>query len=276
MSFTDLLASVNGRDLLDVTAVAIVVYSLLLLIRGTRAVQVILGILVLVGISYLARAFDLITLARLLQNFVVILPFAVIVMFQDQIRRALATFGDTSLFISTSRAKAETSIGEIAKAANQMSKQSIGALIVIEANQGLRDYIERGISLDAAVSSQLLCNIFSPGAPLHDGAALLQGDRIAAAACFLPLSKQGELDRDLGTRHRAAVGISEQTDCAAVVVSEETGQISLAIHGTLERDLDTKELSRRLLEHLTTSAGSATPPAAVEDEGSETTPETLP
>lgn len=251
MNFSEFLATVSGRDLLDIAAVAIVVYTLLLLIRGTRAVQVILGILVLVGITYLARAFDLIALSRLLQNFVVILPFAVIVMFQDQIRRALASFGDTSLFIATSRAKTETSIGEITKAASQMAKQRIGALIVVEATQGLRDYIERGIAIDAEVSSQLLCNIFNPGAPLHDGAALLQGDRIAAAACFLPLSKQGELDPDLGTRHRAALGVSEQTDCAAVVVSEETGQISLAIHGVLNRDLDIKELSRLLLEHLT-------------------------
>lgn len=254
MNFPDLLDAFNGQDLLDIMATAIVVYALLLLIRGTRAVQVILGILVLVGISYLARTFGLVTLARLLQNFVVILPFAIIVMFQDQIRRALATFGDTSLFISTSRAKTETSIGEVATAASQMAKQRIGALIVFEATQGLRDYIERGVRIDAEVSSQLLCNIFNPGAPLHDGAVLLRSDRIAAAGCFLPLSKQGELDRNLGTRHRAALGISEQTDGAAVVVSEETGQISLAIHGDLNRNLTTKELSRLLLLHLTAAS----------------------
>lgn len=251
----EFLATVGGRDLLDILVVALVVYGLLLLIRGTRAVQVLLGILVLVGISYAARATGLKTLENLLANFVVVMPFAVIVIFQDQIRRALATFGDTSILGLRTRQTVDSTLNAIVRASSELAKRRTGALIVMEGKQGLRDYVEKGTRLDARVSSELLINIFQTGAPLHDGAAILQGDRIAAAGCLLPLSRQMGLDGSLGTRHRAAIGLSDQTDGLSLVISEESGEVSVAIAGKLSRDLDSAQLHGMLLEHVARELG---------------------
>jgi len=253
------------RDLIDILAVTIVVYNLLKLIRGTRAVQVIVGILVLAGISSLARVLGLVTLETVLANFIVILPFAILVMFQDQIRRALATFGDASFWGLVKGQDVESTASQVLRACEDLAKRRIGALIVIEGSQGLRDFIERGVGLDARVSSDLLCNIFSPGAPLHDGAVIIEGNRVAAAACFLPLGRESSIDHDLGTRHRAALGIAEQTDAIAVVVSEETGEISLARNGTLFRNLDPVALREALLESLRQTAKDE--PAASPESG---------
>jgi len=257
---SELVANLNWWDLVDVGFVAIVIYALLKLIRGTRAVSVVMGILVLAGISYLAKATGLLTLEKLLQNFVVVIPFAVIVIFQDQIRRALATFGDTSILGLGGRQNLESTISEIGRAAAELIKRRIGALLVFEGRQGLRDYADRGVRLDAEVSRDLLINIFTPGAPLHDGAVILRGSRIAAAACILPLSRQMGIDADLGTRHRAALGISDQSDALAVVVSEETGEISVAHQGVFTRGIDSGQLLTLLHEHLTRSQDSSSPP----------------
>jgi diadenylate cyclase len=250
MSPADLLSTVNGRDLIDILAVALAVYALLLLIRGTRSVQWLLGILVLVGISYVAKLAGLVTLERLIGIFVAVIPFAIIVIFQDQIREALATFGTTSLLGLGTPQIVELTLNEIVRTASALAKSRTGALIVLEGKQGLREYTEKGTRLDAEVSAELLMNIFTPNAPLHDGAVIVRGDRIAAAGCFLPLTKQLDIDSDLGTRHRAALGISDQSDALALVVSEETGHIAIAFDGQLTRHLDSGGLHALLLEQL--------------------------
>ena len=250
MSPADLLSTVNGRDLIDILAVGLAVYALLLLIRGTRSVQWLLGILVLVGISYVAKLAGLVTLERLIGIFVAVIPFAIIVIFQDQIREALATFGTTSLLGLGTPQIVELTLNEIVRTASALAKSRTGALIVLEGKQGLREYTEKGTRLDAEVSAELLMNIFTPNAPLHDGAVIVRGDRIAAAGCFLPLTKQLDIDSDLGTRHRAALGISDQSDALALVVSEETGHIAIAFDGQLTRHLDSGGLHALLLEQL--------------------------
>ena len=176
---------------------------------------------------------ELPTLQRILENLLIVLPFAVIVLFQQEIRRALASFGRNPLWGLAKQQKAVASFSEIVLAATTLSARRTGALIVIERLQGLRNYIENGIALDAQTSYDLLINIFQPDTPLHDGAVIVQDDRIAAAACFLPLTPNPELSKEFGTRHRAALGITEETDAVAVVVSEETGIISVAFDGEL-------------------------------------------
>jgi len=250
---SDLLQMVTWRDFLDIVLVAVVIYNLLLLIRGTRAVQILLGIS-FIGVAYfIARAFELLTLRTIIENLSLFLPFAIIVLFQHEIRRALASFGRNPLLNrGAGQQEIESTINEIALAATSMSNRRIGALIVIERLQGLRNFIENGIEMDAAVGYDLLINVFTPGTPLHDGAAIIQHDRIAAAACFLPLTSNPELSTACGTRHRAALGISEETDALAVVVSEETGTISVAAEGELIPDLDSKSLRNLLFQMILT------------------------
>ncbi|HSS51171.1 MAG TPA: diadenylate cyclase CdaA, partial [Thermoanaerobaculia bacterium] len=217
-----------------------------------RAVQVLFGILFLVGAYYLARLGNLLTLQTTLEAFFTFLPFAVIVLFQQEIRRALASFGRNPLWGLAKQQKVVASFSEIVLAATTLSARRTGALIVIERLHGLRNYIENGIFLDAVVSYDLLINIFQPDTPLHDGAVIIQDDRIAAASCFLPLTPNPELSKEFGTRHRAALGLTEETDAVAVVVSEETGIISVAFDGAMIRDLDSHGLRNALYEHLLT------------------------
>jgi diadenylate cyclase len=240
------------RDVVDVLAVAIIIYNLLLLIRGTRAVQILLGLVFLGVVYYVAVLTELPTLQQILENLLIVLPFAVIVLFQAEIRRALANFGRNPLWGLAKQQKAVASFGDIVLAVTTLSTRRVGALIVIERLQGLRNYIENGIALDANISYDLLINIFVPDTPLHDGAVIVQDDRIAAGACFLPLSTNPEVSKELGTRHRAALGITEETDAVAVVVSEETGVISVAFEGELYRDLDSKSLRNALYKYLLT------------------------
>ncbi|HSL84507.1 MAG TPA: diadenylate cyclase CdaA [Thermoanaerobaculia bacterium] len=241
---------ITWRDVIDVLAVAIVVYNLLLLIRGTRAVQMLLGILLVGAVYYVARVAELPTLRRILESLLIFLPFAIIVLFQHEIRRALASFGRNPLWGFSRSEQVASAFNEIVLAATTLSSRRIGALIVVERLDGLRTYVENGIVLDAVVSYDLLINVFTPDTPLHDGAVIIQGDRIAAAASFLPLTLNPELSKDFGTRHRAALGISEETDAVAVVVSEETGVISLAFDGELVRGLDPKSLRNDLYKYL--------------------------
>lgn len=262
MTLGRILEVLTWRDAVDILAVAVVVYNLLLLIRGTRAVQMLLGI-VFVGLVYsLARLAELPTLQTLLESLLIVLPFAIIVLFQQEIRRALTNFGRNPLWGIAKQQRVEATFGEIVLAATALAARRTGALIVIERLQGLRNYIENGIQLDAALSYDLLLNIFSPDTPLHDGAVIVQDDRIAAAACFLPLTANPELSKDYGTRHRAALGITEETDAVAVVVSEETGVISLAYDGELIPDLDGKSLRNALYKHLITDLYPQVGPAS--------------
>lgn len=246
------LEILTWRDLVDVLAVAIIIYNLLLLIRGTRAVQMVSGLLFIGLVYYVAIWMELPTLQRILENLLIVLPFAVIVLFQQEIRRALADFGRNPLWGLAKQQKVVASFGEIVLAATTLSTRRIGALIVIERLHGLRNYIENGIQIDAVVSYDLLINLFQPDTPLHDGAAIVQDDRIAAAGCFMPLTTNPQLSKELGTRHRAALGITEETDAVAVVVSEETGTISLAYNGELTTDLDSNNLRNALYRYLVT------------------------
>lgn len=252
MNVEQILQTISWRDLLDIGLVALVFYNVLLLIRGTRAVQMLYGMILLATVYYVAGRTELDTLHTILEAFLILLPFVVVVLFQQEIRRALARFGRNPLWGLTGQQKAETVFQDVVLAATHLSSRSIGALIVIERTEGLRTFAENGISLDANVSYDLLVNIFNPESPLHDGAVIIQGEKIAAAACFLPLTLSADLSTELGTRHRAALGISNETDALAVVVSEETGTISVAFDGELERGLDGKNLRNKLYQHLIT------------------------
>lgn len=250
MSFDTLWTLVSWRDIVDILLVALIVYNLLLLIRGTRAVQVLLGILFASVVYYVAGIAGLRTLQSLLRSLVLFLPIAIIVLFQQEIRRALARFGRNPLWGLAANHEIESTISEIVLAATALARKRVGALIVIQRLEGLRNYIENGIQLDAHVSCDLLISIFTPDNPLHDGAAIIQQDRVAAAACFLPLTLNPKLSIQLGTRHRAALGITEETDAIAVVASEETGEVSVAIDGRIHQHLDSASLSTHLYRYL--------------------------
>ena len=252
MNLADLIQMVTWRDVVDIALVALVIYNLLLLIRGTRAVQMLLGIIFIAVAYYVAGLAKLLTLQEILANFLLVLPVAIIVLFQQEIRHALASFGRNPLWGLGTHRKVESTIKEIVLASTTLAERKIGALMVIQRLEGLRNYIENGVTIDAQVSYDLLINLFAPETPLHDGAVIIQQDRIAAAACFLPLTLNPELSKTSGSRHRAALGISEEADALAVVVSEETGTISMAIHGELIRDLDAKTLRNSLYKYLIT------------------------
>ncbi len=241
------LLTFTWRDAADVLIVALIAYMLLRLIRGTRAVQMVLGILTVFVIYEIAVFLNLIALRTILQALFFYVPFAIIVLFAQELRRALATFGRTPFFAWFSGYQAEETISDIVLAVTSLSARRTGALIVIERREGLKNYIENGVRLDSAVSYDLLVTVFAPGTPLHDGAVILSGERVAAAACFLPLSLNEGLSKRFGTRHRAAIGITEETDALAVVVSEERGTISVARNGEMIEDLDGKGLRDLLL-----------------------------
>lgn len=229
----------------DILLVAVLIYQLLLMVRGTRAAAMLAGLALVVLAFYLAPTEKLITLNWVVSHILPYVVFALIVVFQSEIRHMLADLGSRLSFLHGSAAGTE-SYDDIVLAANLFSQNQTGALIVIEREIGLRTHIESGVPLDARLSYDLLATIFRPSAPLHDGAVIVQKDRIAAAACFLPLSMNPLLSTQLGTRHRAAIGITEETDAIAVVVSEETGAISLAVGGRIERDLTVDQLRERL------------------------------
>lgn len=248
--------SISWISILDIVVVAVLVYQFLLLVKGTRAAQIVVGIAALAVAFYLARLGELTTVNWLVATLLPYAVFAAIVVFQNEIRRALAKLG-RKLTLRSNVPLGSQAYDDIVLAANLFSQNQTGALIVIERDIGLRTYIESGVPLDAHLSYDLLATIFRPSAPLHDGAAIVQGERIAAAACFLPLSMNPVLSTQLGTRHRAAIGITEETDAVAVVVSEETGAISLAVAGRIERDLSADELRVRLASLLNKKAPAA-------------------
>jgi diadenylate cyclase len=251
---------VGWRDIADILVVWILLYEVLKLIRGTRAVQMALGGGVIVALFYGSRWGHLETVNWLIRNLFGYIVFAVIVLFQSDIRRALAHFGRAPFFqyLSNRTAALDDSIEEIVVAATNLSAQRIGAIIAIERQIGLRNYIEGGIRLDAVLSYDLLQSIFLPSSPLHDGAVIVQEDRVAAAACFLPLTVNPRLGKELGSRHRAAIGLTEENDAVAVVVSEETGSISIVVDGHLDRGLSADELRGQLRELILQKAERAT------------------
>ena len=234
---------------LDILLVAFLIYQFLNLVRGTRAAPMLVGAAALALLFYFVRLGDLPTLNWLLSTLLPYAVFALIVVFQSEIRHALANLGRRISMMRSSSSAADV-YDDIVLAANLFSQNQTGALIVIEREIGLRTYIESGVALDARLSYDLLATVFRPSAPLHDGAVIVQRDRIAAAACFLPLSMNPILSTQLGTRHRAAIGITEETDAVAVVISEETGAISLAVAGKIDRDLTVERLRERLTSLL--------------------------
>lgn len=258
MNFADFLRLLSWRDLVDVVLVGLLVYSLLLRIRGTRAVQVLFGILLVGGAYWLARAAGLAALETILEKFLIVLPFAILVLFQQEIRRALANMGSNPFPHVVQEKRTENAINEVVVAAQAMAARRVGALVVLERLAGLRDLVEGGVALDAELSSELLTTLFAPETPLHDGAVVVRRGRIAAAACLLPLSTDPALSPNLGTRHRAALGVSEETDAVAIAVSEETGEISLAYDGDLVERLDPRSLRNLLYKLLITDLQSAT------------------
>jgi uncharacterized protein (TIGR00159 family) len=249
-------------DVLDILIVAVIIYELLLFIRGTHAVQMALGGLVLVTLYWASKLFDLETVNWMLRTFLPYLVFGIIVIFQSEIRKVLAHLGKTPLLGAFASKKSREVVDEIVLAATTLAAQRIGAIVVIEREMGLRSYIETGIALDAFVTYDLLISIFNPGTPLHDGAVVIQGNRVAAAACFLPLTVNPELSRTLGSRHRAAIGVTEDTDAIAAVVSEETGIISLVSGGRIRRNLDSSSLQQAILEALEAEEPGEEPVAA--------------
>src|SRR5690348_16709921 len=240
---------VSAQSVLDIVLVAVLIYEFLALIKGTRAMPVLFGVGSIALAYYLALRLQLHTVIWVMSNLLPYAIFALIVVFQSEIRHALARLGRKFTFSRVSGAVAE-SYDDVVLAANLFSQNQTGALMVIERDICLRTYVESGVPLDAQVSYDLLATIFRPSAPLHDGAVIVQKDRIAAAACFLPLSMNPVLSTQLGTRHRAGIGITEETDAIAVIVSEETGNISLAVSGNIERDLTADQLRDRLSELL--------------------------
>src|SRR6266853_876283 len=231
--------------LLDILLVALIIYEVLVMIRGTRAAPMLAGLAAVAVAFYLARIGELVTLNWLVSHLLPYVVFALIVVFQSEIRHVLSDVGRRVSFLRGSTVEGD-SYDDIVLAANLFSQHQTGALIVIEREIGLRTYIESGVPLDARLSYDLLVTIFRPSAPLHDGAVIVQRDRIAAAACFLPLSMNPVLSTQMGTRHRAGIGITEETDAIAVIVSEETGSMSLAVAGTIERDLTVDQLRERM------------------------------
>ena len=234
------------RDAIDILVVALIIYHGLLLVKGTRGWQMTLGIVSLVFFYYLTQMLQFRAVEWLLANFFTYFIFALIVIFQSELRRALAEIGKGPFFQRFRGGENNPQHQAIALAASSLSEQNLGSLIVLEGEIGLRDYVEKGVQLDAVLTYDLLVSIFNPKGPLHDGAVIVQGDRISAAGCFLPITHDPQISRELGTRHRAAIGITEETDAVAIVVSEETGSISVVMRGKMIRNLDTDSLIRTL------------------------------
>jgi diadenylate cyclase len=257
----DLLSALplSWNALLDILIVAFVIYHILVFIKGTRAVQMVVGLGLIIVFFYFARWAQLHTATWMLTNVLPYFVFAIIVIFQHEIRRALARFGQTPLFAGFSSIHRNEFYDEIILAITTLASNQTGALIVIERDIGLKTYIESGIALDAALSYDLLVTMFNPAVPLHDGAVIVQNGRIAAAACFLPLTVKPRLSKELGTRHRAAIGVTEETDAVAIIVSEETGAISFAHDGEMERYLDPDTLRLRLRDAFERKGRLATP-----------------
>ncbi len=245
----ELIFQIKWPDILDIFIVAFVIYWILLLIRGTRSVQMLLGLAFVIVAFLIAQRWGLVTIHWILRNFIDSIIIIIIVIFQNDIRRALSTMGKNPFFSVSPVSYKPSLLEEVAEASSILARNRHGALIVLERVADVKEHVEVGVELDATVTRDLLLSIFNPSSPLHDGAVLIQGGRVSAARCFLPLSQNPRVSRFIGTRHRAALGLTEETDAVVVVVSEERGSISLALGGRLTRDLDAGGL-RRVLGNL--------------------------
>lgn len=249
---TGLISQISWKDLLDIFIVAFIIYQLFLVFRGTKAVPMIVGLTLVFLASRYSVNFGLNTVNWILQNFLTVGLLLIIILFQPELRRALARFGHQSVLRFFSGAQETHMVDEIVRTAASLSEKRIGALIAIEQDTKLSNYVEAGVDLDGKLSRKLLESIFNPKSPLHDGAVIVNSGRVAAAACFLPLTINPAVDKDMGTRHRAALGLSEETDALVVVVSEETGYISLAVAGKIHTRMEPVHLREILLQYLGT------------------------
>ena len=247
------LPPIGPSDIIDILVVSLIVFQILMLVRRTRAVQLVIGLGVLFAAYAVSQWLQLYTLQWLLSRVSLLVPIALLILFQPELRRMLEQLGRGGVsllglhFAGLDREARIRLVNDVARAARILGSRKIGALIVLERRVGLADFIETGIRIDGVATVQLLINIFFPNTPLHDGAVIIRGDRVAAAGCLLPLTGRPGLSRALGTRHRAAMGVTEETDAVAVVVSEETGSLSLAREGRISRGLTEEELKVSLL-----------------------------
>ncbi|HWR57894.1 MAG TPA: diadenylate cyclase CdaA [Thermodesulfovibrionales bacterium] len=249
----ELLKEIRWQDILDIVFVAIILYRLLLIIKGTKAAQMLIGLGLLLLASIFSGYLGLYTVNWIIQSLWAQIVIILIILFQPEIRRTLAQMGEARFLSAFTSAEELKSLDEIVKAAVALANRKMGALVVIERETSLKDFVEMGTPLDAKVSKELLLSIFHTTSPIHDGAVVIRGNRIVAAGCFLPIALSSEVSKALGTRHRAGIGLTEETDAIAIVVSEETGNISLAVSGRLESRVDMETLRNRLTDIFTTS-----------------------
>jgi diadenylate cyclase len=250
---------VEWRDVVDIVIMSYVFYRLVLIIRGTRAEQLVKGLMVLLLAMVISDQAGLDTIHWALRQTMTVGLIAIPIVFQPELRRALEHLGRGKIFksgyLSFSTQDFENMLDELIKAIPVLVKKRIGALIVIERSTGLKDWVDTGIPIEGIVTAELLVNIFFPRSPLHDGAVIIQGNQIVAAGCYLPLTEDSNLGKELGTRHRAAIGISENSDAISIIISEETGIISVAYDGSLTRYLDEKKLRALLVDLLSPEKG---------------------
>lgn len=249
------------KDLLDIFLVSFVLYKLIVLIRGTRAVQLLKGIIIILVVTAASSYLELSALNWLLDKTLTTFFFAIPVVFQPELRRALEQLGRGSFFVRTQQVeeKIDKAIEDIVQASFRLGNKKIGGLVVLEGETGLNDFTETGTNMEANLSQELLINIFMANTPLHDGAVIVRKHRILAAACYLPLSENPFISKALGTRHRAGMGISEHSDALAIIISEETGHVSVAQNGQLYKDLDDKALLEKLIKHVSKPKKNKTP-----------------
>lgn len=248
--FFNMINTLRFLDIIDIAIVAVCIYKLYMMIKETRAEQLVKGLVIIFIFVKISDSLKLYTVNWVLENMMTALAIMIIVVFQPELRKILETIGRSNIltksFADIRGEKVDKCVEEIVHAVFSLSRQRIGALIIFERSTGLGDVVETGTVLNSAISSELLINIFIPNTPLHDGAVVIKNDNIKAAACFLPLSTEQSISKELGTRHRAAIGMSEKSDCLALIVSEETGGISIAEHGKINRYVDEPTLTKIL------------------------------
>ena len=249
-----ILTLIRWQDILDILIVTVIIYRILLIIKGTKAVQMLIGIGVLFMALLFSQYLGLYTIDWIIQSLWAQIVLALIILFQPEIRKTLAQMGEACFFPSFASAEELRSLEEIVRGSVALANRKIGALIVIEKETRLKDLIEMGTQLDAKVTQELLLSVFQPTSPIHDGAVIIRGNRVIAAGCFLPITTRPYISKTLGTRHRAGIGLSEETDAVIIIVSEETGTISLAMNGKLESPFDLGTLRETLTEQFATRA----------------------
>jgi len=248
-------------DVLDILIVAFLFFRLFLLIRGTRAAQMFIGLFLLIIVSFIARWLNMNALNWILSSLKTVWVIAFVILFQPELRRALSLLGQNRIIGYFIKVEESGTVSEIVKACHQLTQSGLGAIIAIEQDVGLRNYIETGTPIDGRVTAELLVTIFTPPSPLHDGAVIVEKNRLIAAGCILPLSQNPRLAKSLGTRHRAGLGLSEESDAVVIIVSEETRTISLAFGGKLKRKLDINTLRNDLVGMIGIKAEEAVSPS---------------